>query len=57
MEGRPINTKINAGAIVQNNSRGCDSVKSLLLRRLNKVDNKLKPTIEIMRMRIVIAWS
>jgi len=57
MDGRPINTKIMAGVRVQNNSRGWDSRDSLSIRLLVPMENILNPTMIVIKIRIVIAWS
>jgi hypothetical protein len=53
MEGKPIKIKINLGTIVQNNSNSWDSSMYWSMFALNIVENKLNPTIEIIRIRIV----
>jgi hypothetical protein len=57
MEGRPIKIKINAGIIVQNNSRGWES-KIILFKELLVISEyMLYITILVIRIKIVIAWS
>jgi len=48
---------MNLGTIVQNNSKGWDSNKCWSKFKFVKVENKLYPTIEIIKIRIVIVWS
>jgi hypothetical protein len=56
IEGNPINKRIIAGTTVQNNSNDWDSNIITLTFLLDVVLNKLKPTIEIIKIKIVIAW-
>lgn len=48
---------MNLGIIVQKSSSPCDSNIYWSILDLNKVENKLNPTIEIIRIRIVRVWS
>jgi len=55
MDGRPIKIKIIAGTTVQNNSSGWDSRVCLSTNFLEIMEYILNPTIEVIRIRIVIA--
>jgi hypothetical protein len=57
MEGKPIKTRIMAGVSVQNNSRGWDSRDFLSISLLETIEYILYLTIEVIRIRIVMAWS
>lgn len=57
IDGSPIKIKINLGIIVQNNSNLWDSIICWSILVLNMVENKLNPTIEIIKIRIVNVWS
>jgi len=57
MEGIPIKISTIAGAQVQNNSRGWDSIISLLIVLLSMEESKLNEIIEVIRIKIVIVWS
>jgi len=49
--------RIKAGIIVQKSSRGWDSLIFLSILTLAIIEYILNPTIEMMRIKIVIAWS
>jgi hypothetical protein len=57
IEGRPIKIRVKAGIMVQNSSSGGDSLIFLSILILATIEYMLNPTIEMMRIRIVIAWS
>jgi hypothetical protein len=57
IEGSPIKIRMKAGTMVQNNSRGWDSMVCLLRSLLLTMENILNPTILVIKIRIVIAWS
>ncbi len=48
---------MNLGTMVQNNSNSWDSIIYWSILVLNMVENKLNPTIEIIKIRIVNVWS
>jgi hypothetical protein len=52
-----MKTKINVGVIVQNNSRGWDSIINLSIVLLLRVEIILKATILVIRIKIVMVWS
>jgi len=56
IEGIPIKINTKDGTIVQNNSKDWDSIKNLFKILLLIVEKRLKPTIQVMRIRIVIVW-
>ena len=49
--------KIKAGTTVQNSSRGWDSRVSLSRSLLEIIEDILNPTIVVIRIKMVIAWS
>jgi hypothetical protein len=55
IDGSPIKIRIKAGMIVQNSSRGWDSIVCLLRRVLAIIEYILNPTILVIRIKIVIA--
>lgn len=57
IEGRPIKIKIKLGIIVQNSSKPWDSIICWSMFVLCIVENKLNPTIEIIKIKIVRVWS
>lgn len=57
MDGSPIKIKIKLGIIVQNSSSPCDSNMCWSMLVLNMVENKLNPTIDIIKIRMVKVWS
>jgi hypothetical protein len=57
IEGRPIKIKIKLGTIVQNSSSPWDSIMYWSILVLNIVENRLNPTMEIIRIKIVRVWS
>lgn len=57
IEGSPIKIKIKLGTMVQNNSSSWDSSIYWSILVLNIVENRLNPTIEMIRIRIVRVWS
>ena len=57
MDGSPMKIKITLGTIVQKSSSYCDSSMYWSILGLNTVEIKLNPTIEIIKIRIVRAWS
>ena len=57
IDGRPIKIKINLGIIVQNSSSPWDSNMCWSILVLKIVENKLNPTIVIIKIKIVRVWS
>jgi len=57
IEGSPIKIKIKLGTIVQKSSSPCDSSICWSMFVLNKVEHRLNPTIEMIRIKIVRVWS
>lgn len=51
-----MNRRITAGTTVQNNSSDWDSNIKIFKFLLFVVLNRLNPTIEIIKIKIVIAW-
>jgi hypothetical protein len=49
--------RITAGVRVQNNSKGWDSRDCLSTRLLATMEYILNPTIAVIRIKIVMAWS
>lgn len=49
--------KINLGTIVQKSSNLCDSNRWWSMLMFFRVENRLNPTMEIIKIRIVRVWS
>jgi len=57
IDGSPIKIRINLGTMVQNNSSSWDSNICWSIFLLKIVENRLNPTIVIIKIKIVMAWS
>jgi hypothetical protein len=57
IDGRPTKIKMKAGTTVQNNSRGWDSRVCLSISLPETMEYILNPTILVIKIRMVMAWS
>jgi hypothetical protein len=52
-----MNTRMKAGTMVQNNSKGWDSLIFLSMLIFVIIEYILNPTIETIKIKMVMAWS